>query len=576
MLIAFIALSSVLQLMAAVLALRMIRITGKPWAWSLIAGALSLMIIRRGISLYQAMAQGGQFERSDLVEELVGLAIAAAMVVGMAGIGPIFRSIQANASRLSRSREQYRALLDQAGDGIFVSDGSGNFLEVNPRACDLLGYTREELLRLGVRDTLMVEEPDTAGAMLEGLSPGNPILKQQLIRKKSGGPFPAELSISQLTDGRIQAIVRDVSERQKAEEALRDSEERFRRTFDEAPIGVTLVSTDLRFLRANAEFSRFIQYSEEELKALSVRDIVPPEDWSPEPVRHVLSGQTVRYQAERQSLRKDGQTAWGRLSVSAVRDGAGKPLYLIAMMEDIAERRESEARIQKYQRRLRALSTRLTVAEERERHRIAGALHDDLGQVLALAKMKLGALRRAVTGTRMEATAEEARALIDQAILSSRNLTFDLSPPVLYELGFEAAVEWLGERVEEDSGIVFHLNREGPPPFLREELAVFLFRAVRELLNNVIKHSGAKSVTVTVQRRGGEAEVIVRDDGAGLGTAWVGGQMDWTRGFGLFSIRERLEDLGGRLEVESCDAGGAEIRIWLPVGRGTALEEGRR
>lgn len=545
MLIALIATSSILQLVAAVLALRMIRITGKPWAWSLIAGALSLMIFRRGIALYEAMVQGGQFERSDLVEELVGLAIAAAMVVGMAGIGPIFRSIQANASRLSRSREQYRALLDQAGDGIFVSDGSGTFLEVNPKGCDLLGCTREELLRLGVRDTLMVEEPDTAGAILEDLSPGSPTVKQRLIRKKNGAPFPAELSISRLTDGRIQAIVRDVSERQKAEEALRDGEERFRRTFDEAPIGATIVGTDLRFLRANTEFSRFIQYSEEELKTMSVRDIVPPEDWNPEPVRQVLSGQTERYQAERPNRRKDGQVVWGRLSVSAVKDGAGKPLYLIAMMEDITERKESEARIQKYQRRLRGLSTRLTVAEERERHRIAGALHDDLGQVLALAKMKLDALRRAVTGTRMEATTEEARALIDQAIQSSRNLTFDLSPPVLYELGFEAAVEWLGERVEEDSGIVFHLDREGPPPSLSEELAVFLFRAVRELLSNVTKHSRAKSVTVTVLRRGGETEVIVKDDGVGLGAAWVGGQMDWTRGYGLFSIRERLEEIWG-------------------------------
>jgi signal transduction histidine kinase len=145
-------------------------------------------------------------------------------------------------------------------------------------------------------------------------------------------------------------------------------------------------------------------------------------------------------------------------------------------------------------------------------------------------------------------------------------LTFELSPPVLYELGFEAAMEWLVRQMREQHGLSTEFRGDGQTKPLEDNVRVLLFQAVRELLVNVAKHAQARNVTVSTQMAGDEIRVDVEDDGVGFDVSQAGSHDYKTGGFGLFSIRERLGHIGGYLNVESKPGVGTRITLVAPIG----------
>jgi len=225
------------------------------------------------------------------------------------------------------------------------------------------------------------------------------------------------------------------------------------------------------------------------------------------------------------------------------------------------ERRQAEAELKSYQKQLRSLSSRMSLIEEHERRQIATALHDQVGQTLAVLKMKLAALRAQADGTGLAETLDTARELCEQAIGFTRTLTFELSPPVLYQLGLVAAVEWLVEKHSDLHGITVEFSNDDQPKPLSEDIRVFLFQATRELLVNTAKHSAAKHARVFMQRNGLNINIVVEDDGVGFGPK----QIENTDGFGLFNIRERLNSVGGGLLIESGEGRGSRVTVVAPL-----------
>ena len=153
----------------------------------------------------------------------------------------------------------------------------------------------------------------------------------------------------------------------------------------------------------------------------------------------------------------------------------------------------------------------------------------------------------------------EINELIDDAIHETRALVFDLSPPVLYELGFVAAVEWLSDMLSERHGIKCEVKVVGGELLLDHDLRVTMYQLVRELLVNVTKHSGAKSATVSISETGGMLRVDVMDNGCGFSMSAIG------PGFGLFSIREKLKPLDGELKIDSTPGKGSTVGICIPL-----------
>ncbi len=235
------------------------------------------------------------------------------------------------------------------------------------------------------------------------------------------------------------------------------------------------------------------------------------------------------------------------------------------LRNEITERKKAEEKLLIYQKQLRSLASELSLAEERLRRRIATNVHDHVGQNLAISKIKIESLRESVASPELAEDLDEIRDLISQTIESTRSLTFELSPPVLYELGFEAAVEWLVRQTRQQHGLSTEFKGDGQTKPLDNNVRILLFQAVRELLVNVAKHAQARNVTVSTRRVGNEIRVSVEDDGVGFDISQTGSYDYKTGGFGLFSIRERLGHIGGRLEVKSKPGLGTRITLTAPI-----------
>ncbi|MEZ4649269.1 MAG: histidine kinase [Candidatus Eisenbacteria bacterium] len=215
---------------------------------------------------------------------------------------------------------------------------------------------------------------------------------------------------------------------------------------------------------------------------------------------------------------------------------------------------------------LRRLASEVCLAEERERRRIAEGLHDHLGQALAVMKIRLKQLRGdAILGGHGSALGELV-VLSEQAIQYTRELTFELSPPILYELGLGPALEWLGEETAKKHGLEIRVRNEAKCT-LPGDLNVMLWKSARELLHNVLKHAEAHHVAMTLSKRERRIVLEVEDDGVGFRPEQV--RPDSDDRFGLFSIEERIRQLGGEMAIESAPGRGTLVRLVT----GEVLEE---
>ncbi len=242
----------------------------------------------------------------------------------------------------------------------------------------------------------------------------------------------------------------------------------------------------------------------------------------------------------------------------------GEVRQIIEYCLDVTDRKQAEEKLLVYQEQLRTLASDLSLAEERERHRIATELHDGIGQLLALMKMKLGTLLNRDESRPICTDLDEISELLAQVIRDARVLTSELSPPVLYELGLLPGIEWLLARHREERGVSVSMKDDGEPKPLDRDVEVLLFRSVRELLINSAKHSGAENVSVTLRRSGHRLRIEVCDDGVGFAESPSMEATDGS-GFGLFSIRERLNHLNGCFEVQDLAGGGTCCVLEVPL-----------
>ena len=232
-------------------------------------------------------------------------------------------------------------------------------------------------------------------------------------------------------------------------------------------------------------------------------------------------------------------------------------------MEEVGDRAKEQ--VVAYQQQLRLLASQLSLGEERARRRIAAALHDQVGESLFVINMKLGALREDLIRSDHVEHLDEIRELIGKLSGTTRSLTFDLAAPVLYELGLEAAVEWLAENIHDKYDILIEFQHDDQPKPLDEDVQVCLFRAVHELLVNVAKHAQTRSAKVSMWREGNEVHIVAEDDGVGFNLSELLTPKGRIRGFGLFNIRERLESFGGHAELESEQGHGTRVTLVQPL-----------
>ena len=256
---------------------------------------------------------------------------------------------------LRKSEERYKRLVETSPDSITLTDLAGTFTMANQRAAQIHGFaTPEEMIGLSAFELIAPHEwPRAQENLQRTLEEGSVRHVEYTLLRRDGTTFPAELSASVIRDeeGNPEAfigVVRDISERKQAEAAIREAEQRFRATFDEAPVGISHTALDGNWLMANQRMCDILGRDREELVNLRFQDITHPDDLEADlaQLRRLIAGEIQSYALEKRYLRKDGSQLWANLTVSMVRGQDGEPQYIIAIVEDITNRKRVEAALE--------------------------------------------------------------------------------------------------------------------------------------------------------------------------------------------------------------------------------------
>jgi PAS domain S-box-containing protein len=276
--------------------------------------------------------------------------------------------------------------------------------------------------------------------------------------------------------------------------------------------------------------------------------------------RRAFAGEVVKGEAQ---FNVKGEDLYFYNIISPIYDGQ-TARSILGININITEQKRAEKELHEYQERLQTLASKLSLTEERQWRQVATELHENIGQLLAMIKIKLGSLQDN-TSRDQEGDLQEIRELLDKTISFTRTLTLDLSPPVLYEFGLRAAFEWMIDRFRKEYGLKIDYHDKDKEFHLSDDLRGLLYRNLRELLVNIIKHAKANNVKVNIHRTKKRIEIEVKDDGCGFDPKQAKKKLYKADGFGLFSIQERLVNFGGNIKIQSKQRQGTRITLSVPL-----------
>jgi PAS domain S-box-containing protein len=473
---------------------------------------------------------------------------------------------------LRKERDRAQQYLDVAGVMFVAIDAEQRVGLINKKGCEILGYKEEEVIAKNWFDNFLPEKiREQARASFEKVVSGeldsleyyeNPILT------KNGDQRLIAWHNTILRDDKGQVIAvlssgEDITERKRSEETLRESEEKYRDLFENAREAILTLDLKGNITNVNKLIEEY-GVKREEVIGKSHFDFIAKKyrDNSFKEFERLTRG--IPVEGEVEIITPKGNVVVEYRN-NPIRRG-GQIVGIQEVLIDITERKRAEKMAEENQAQLKSLASQLTLAEEHERRRLATDLHDRISQALVISKIKLEALRKSGRSRKLDKALEEVCNSIGQTIQDTRTLTFDLGNPVLYELGFETAVsEWLTDQIQKKHGIAVEFEDDGDPKPLDDDVRVLLFRDVRELLINVVKHAGAHKVKVSLRKLDNHICVTVEDDGVGFDPVEVISMAAKRGEFGFFSIRERLEDLGGHLRIDSAPGCGCKVTMTAPL-----------
>ena len=472
---------------------------------------------------------------------------------------------------LRESEERFRTTFENAGVGMALVDLQGHPVKSNPTLRQMLRYGEEELSRMAFTEFTHPDDRELDWRLYNELIAGKrdkyEIEKRYL--KKDGSVVWGLLIVSLVKDrdGRpVYAIgmVQDITERKRTEDSLRESEERFRTTFENAGIGIALVDMQGRCIKCNPALRKMLGYGEEVLSRMAFTEYTHPDDrerdWGL--YSDLAAGKRDKYEIEARYIKKDGQVMWGLLTVSLVKNMDGLPEYAVGMVEDITERKRAEEELQRSFHQLRALAARLQNVREEERQEVAREIHDQLGQALTAIKIDLSSLVRELPAKLEQPTkrASSIFKLVDETIQAVRRISSELRPGILDDLGLVATIEWAGEEFEARTGTKCRLDLPREDIAIDPERATAIFRIFQETLTNVARHAEASEVKVRLAKEGGDLTLEVRDNGKGLAEE----RLSSGRSLGILGMRERALLLGGELAIRGAPGKGTTVRVRIP------------
>ena len=489
---------------------------------------------------------------------------------------------------LASVHHQLQSIINNMPAMVYAFDLEERFVMANAATAELFHSTPEQIL--GKRRHEFMPKAD---ADWHEVNDRKVIEAGQALEFEEHSELPGR-SITWLTtkfplrdaQGRIYAVAgisNDISERKHAEEVLRESEALYRAIANNFPDGAIYVfDHDLRFRVADGQAIQVLGFTSEGLEGKTIWEGTDEETYRILEQRYprVLAGETLQFETPLK----------GRVFSSRyvpIRNDKGDVIAGMVVSHDITERKQAEKSLvqlnetleAKVQERsamaetrasqLRSLAVELIEAEERERRQFAHLLHEDLQQLLAAAKMQVHAV--AATSSH-EPVLSDIETILEEAIAKSRQLSHELSPPVLHQAGLISALKWLSQHMHEKFGLDIELEVNTELLLERTPQKVFLFRAVQELLFNTVKHAGVKNAKVAVSSTEDLIIVTVSDQGCGFNPEMLS-QRGAKVGFGLLTIKERASYIGGTLTMEYTPRKGSRFTLTVPNAAANSLEE---
>jgi PAS domain S-box-containing protein len=493
-------------------------------------------------------------------------------VVMVAGAGVDITDLTEAKDALNAQALRYKTLMETSTDSIYVLDEKGDLQEANAAFLCRRGYTAAEVKGLNVADWDATWGREQLKERRRKLVNTSHVFESR-HRCKDGSVFDVEVCATGVQIGGEQfifCVTRDISERKQAEEQLRRSEEKFKTLFDLAPVGISVLDRQRQVIDANPALEQIMRLPKEDLlNQTHLRRTFLNADGTPKPPHEFPSARALRENRpisdiETGVVMENGETAW--LQVSAA------PLDLpdasaVVITQDITERKRAAEELEVANRRLRILSRQLFHIQEEERRHLARELHDEIGQTLTAAKLNLKIIAPDVPAP-IISRLDDSVQLLDRLLRQVRELSLNLRPPLLDELGLVPTLRWLVDQQAQRAGlrVVFTANVDGLE--IDPNVQTTCFRVAQEAITNIIRHSGAKNFAVDVRREPVHFTLSVRDDGAGFDPAVIHQRTTQDFTLGLVSMKERALLVRGGFEVHSAPGQGTEIRAWFPLPDG--------
>jgi PAS domain S-box-containing protein len=473
---------------------------------------------------------------------------------------------------LRASEEKYRGIYDSLQDLYVETDLDGTILDIGPQVEELSGglYKREDLL--GRSAKAFYSDPERRTAFLRTLTLTGSVKDfESTLLNRDGSVVPFSISAMIRLDaegkpGRIVSMMRDITLRNRAEASLRESEERLRAMFEAAADGILVADTGSgKFQAGNPAICRMLGYTLQEIPHLGVSDIHPKAELARliAEFKRLQRGES-ELAADFPVIRKDGSTFPADMHLAPIRLG-GKDCGL-AIIRDISERRRAEEDLQRIAEELRNAYRRLSQAQETERRAITKELHDQVGQNLSALNLNLHYIDRELSDAErsgLKGRLDDCLVLLDETVARVRSVMGNLRPPMLDEFGLFATLRWLAHETTQRSGIPCTLAGPDWAQRLPAEVESTLVRIAQEALMNAVKYSKAHEIRIALTATPRQVQMEIADDGIGfdpLDRDASASKPTW----GLTTMRERADALGGRVQVISAPGEGTRVVAEIP------------
>jgi PAS domain S-box-containing protein len=458
--------------------------------------------------------------------------------------------------QLQASEQRYMDLVEQSISGFVVRRADGHLVLINEAYRKMTGYTREELLTLSAKD-LVVDQ----GVLerVRKLEPGQSTHIETFLKRKDGSLLEVEYVTQRMRDGNLQSVILDISHRKQLQKQRDESERRYAELVEQSQEGITVRRPAGGFVFVNESFCRMLGYSRDELLGMTILDVVHPEDAeTTAQVQQLGHGGHLRLTKRMRC--KDVSTIFVEVSAKRLRNGD-----IQSTIQDVTERHAAEQRERAYTEELREMSRRLGEAQETERRAIARELHDEVGQSLTATRINLRDLGQQPMDAVLQKRITDTEEIIAELLGKVRQMSLDLHPSVLDDLGLVPALRWCVRTRAGGSPTQVRMDLPEDLPRFDDSAEITLFRVFQEALSNSLKHAEAAHLDVHLEYAEGRLRLMLKDDGRGFGVEAARREAISGKSLGLLGMQERVRLAGGEIAMLSTPGQGAEIKISLPA-----------